>query len=130
MLNIERCPRNAYREGKCMTITDFINLQSDPKIKEILNDVYKTIREAIPDAEECISWNMPTFRKGKNIIHFAPAKKHLGIYPGPDAIEAFAGRLTDFNTSKGAIQFPYNKEIPYELIAEIAKWSYEQNAVE
>ena len=118
------------REGKCMTITDFINLQSDPKIKEILNDVYKTIREAIPDAEECISWNMPTFRKGKNIIHFAPAKKHLGIYPGPDAIEAFAGRLTDFNTSKGAIQFPYNKEIPYELIAEIAKWSYEQNVVE
>lgn len=117
------------REGLCMTITDFINLQSDSKIKEILNEVYKTIREAIPDAEECISWNMPTFRKGKNIIHFAPAKNHLGIYPGPDAIEAYAHKLEGYNTSKGAIQFPYNKEIPYELIAEIAKWSYEQNAM-
>ena len=111
-----------------MTITDFINLQSDPKIREILEKVYKTIREAIPEAEECISWNMPTFRKGKNIIHFAPAKKHLGIYPGPEAIETYAHKLEGYNTSKGAIQFPYNKDVPYDLIAEIAKWSYEHNA--
>ena len=90
--------------------------------------LYKTIREAIPEAEECISWNMPTFKKVKNIIHFAPAKKHLGIYAGPEAIEAYAHKLKDYNTSKGAIQFPYNKDVPYQLIAEIARWSYEHNA--
>ena len=111
-----------------MTILDFINLQSDPKIREILEQVYKTIREAIPEAEECISWNMPTFRKGKNIIHFAPAKKHLGIYPGPEAIEAYAHKLKGYKTSKGAIQFPYNKDVPYDLIADIARCSYEKNA--
>ena len=111
-----------------MTITEFIALQNDPKIQEILENVYKTIREAIPEAEECISWNMPTFKKGKNIIHFAPAKKHLGIYPGPEAIEAYAHKLEDYSTSKGAIQFPYNKDVPYELIADIARWSYEHNA--
>ena len=111
-----------------MTITEFIALQNDPKIREILENVYKTIREAIPEAEECISWNMPTFKKGKNIIHFAPAKKHLGIYPGPEAIEAYAHKLEDYSTSKGAIQFPYNKDVPYELIADIARWSYEHNA--
>ncbi|MBQ9304993.1 iron chaperone [Butyrivibrio sp.] len=107
-----------------MTIADYIKLQDDAEIKEILEKVYNTIKEAIPDAEECISWNMPTFRKGRNLIHFAPAKKHLGIYPGPEPIEEFADRLSGYNTSKGAIQFPYNKEIPYELIAEIAKCSY------
>ena len=110
-----------------MTIADFIGLQADEKIRGILEEVYRTIREAIPDAEECISWNMPTFKKGngKNVIHFAPAKKHLGIYPGPDAIRAYANELEGYATSKGAIQFPYNKEIPYGLIAEIAKWGYE-----
>ena len=107
-----------------MNIADYINLQDDVEVKKILEKVYKTIKEAIPDAEECISWNMPTFRKGRNIIHFAPAKKHLGIYPGPDPIEEFADRLSGYNTSKGAIQFPYNKKIPYELMADIAKCSY------
>ena len=107
-----------------MTIAEYIALQDDVAVKEILDKVYKTIKEAIPDAEECISWNMPTFRKKKNIIHFAPAKKHLGIYPGPDSIEEFADRLSGYKTSKGAIQFPYNKEIPYDLIADIARCSY------
>ena len=111
-----------------MTIAEFIALYNDPKIREILENVYKAIREAIPEAEECISWNMPTFRKGKNIIHFAPAKNHLGIYPGPESIEAFSDNLAEYSTSKGAIQFPYNKDIPYDLISEIAKWSYEHNA--
>ncbi len=110
-----------------MTISDFIALQADDRIREILEEVYRTIREAIPEAEECISWNMPTFKntKGKNVIHFAPAKKHLGIYPGPEAIVAYANELEGYVTSKGAIQFPYNKEIPYGLIARIARWGYE-----
>ena len=65
--------------------------------------------------------------KGRNLIQFAAAKKHIGLYPGPEAVEAFAGRLTEYKTSKGTIQLPYNKPFPLELIAEIAKWCEENN---
>ena len=109
-----------------MTIPEYI-AEQDESVQPRLIRIYETIRAAIPDAEECLSWGMPTFRKGRNIIHFAPAKKHIGIYPGPEAIEAFAEQLKDYKTSKGAIQLPHDKELPLELIAEIAKWSYERN---
>ena len=101
--------------------------EQDASIQTRLFEIYETIKFAIPDAEERISWGMPTFWRGRNIIHFAPAKRHIGIYPGPDAIEAFAGRLTEYKTSKGAIQFPHNKDLPLDLVADIAKWSFENN---
>lgn len=108
-----------------MTIQEYIS-QQDEYIQPRLKEVYDTIRAAIPDAEERISWSMPTFWKSRNIIHFAPAKKHIGVYPGPETVEAFAERLKDYKTSKGAIQFPNNKPLPLELIAEIARWSYKE----
>lgn len=101
--------------------------EQDQAIQSRLHEIYKTIRSAIPEAEERLSWGMPSFWKGRNIIHFATAKKHIGIYPGPDAIIAFAEQLTEYKTSKGAIQLPNNKELPLDLIADIAKWSYENN---
>ena len=84
-----------------------------------------TIRKALPEAEEKISWSMPTFWKGHNIIHFAGFKNHVGLYPGPEAIEEFAERLEAYKTSKGSIQFLYSKPMPLELIEDIAKWCYE-----
>ena len=109
-----------------MTIPEYISEQ-DPAVQPRLNAIYDTIRGAIPDAEERLSWGMPTFWKGRNIIHFAVAKHHIGLYPGPDAVEAFADRLKEYKTSKGAIQLPNKKELPLELVAEIAHWSYEKN---
>ena len=109
-----------------MTIQEYINEQA-PDLQPRFNAVYAVIRAAIPEAEERLSWGMPTFWKGHNIIHFAPAKKHIGLYPGPDAVEAFAPRLTEYKTSKGAIQLPNSRELPLELIAEIARWSWEHN---
>ena len=85
-------------------------------------------RHHIPEAQEKISWSMPTFWKGQNLIHFAAFKKHIGLYPGGEATEVFADRLSDFDTSKGTIRLPHNRELPLELIAEIARWSYERNA--
>ena len=101
--------------------------EQDETIRPRLEDVYKVIRDAIPNAEERISWGMPTFWEGRNIIHFAAAKKHIGLYPGPEAIEFFADRLQDYKTSKGAIQLPNNKELPIDLIKDIAIWCYERN---
>lgn len=109
-----------------MTIQEYISEQ-DEAIQPRLVTIYNTISKAIPDAEERISWGMPTFWKGRNIIHFAPAKKHIGLYPGPEAITAFADQLKGYKTSKGAIQLPNSKELSVELIAEIARWSYEKN---
>jgi len=110
-----------------MTIHEYIDGQ-EQSIRPRLTAIYDTIRAAIPSAEERLSWGMPTFWKGRNIIHFAAAKKHIGLYPGSEAVEAFADRLADYKTSKGAIRLPNNKELPLELIAEIARWSYEKNS--
>ena len=71
---------------------------------------------------------MPTFWKGKNIIHFAASKNHLGLYPGGEATTVFADRLADYDVSKGTIRLPYNQPLPKELITDIAKWCYEQYA--
>ena len=109
-----------------MTIPEYISEQ-DPAVQPRLNAIYDTICGAIPDAEERLSWGMPTFWKGRNIIHFAVAKHHIGLYPGPDAVEAFADRLKEYKTSKGAVQLPNKKELPLELVAEIARWSYKKN---
>ena len=101
--------------------------EQDETIRPRLEDVYKVISDAMPNAEERISWGMPTFWKGRNIIHFAAAKKHIGLYPGPEAIEFFADRLQDYKTSKGAIQLPNNKELPLDLIKDLSRWCYERN---
>ena len=108
-----------------MTIREYIDNQ-DEAVRPRLDAVYETIRAAIPDAEERLSWGMPTFRKGRNIIHFAPAKKHIGLYPGPEAVAAFAERLTGYKTSKGAIRLPDDKELPLALIADIARWCFDR----
>ena len=109
-----------------MTIAEYISNQ-DESIQPRLLAIYDAIRSVLPEAEERISWGMPTFCKGRNIIHFAPAKNHIGIYPGSETVEAFADRLKAYKTSKGAVQLPNNKELPLGLIAEIALWSYEKN---
>ena len=70
---------------------------------------------------------MPTYWKKHNLIQFAAFKKHIGLYPGPEAVEAFADKLQDYKTSKGAIQIPYDKPLPLELIAQIAKWCEQGN---
>lgn len=131
MWSCPKCGRSFKRQGQdhyCgkapETIDEYIAAQQD-ELQQYLNEVRDTIRAALPDAEERISWSMPTFWKGHNIIHFAAFKKHAGLYPGPAAVTAFAGRLTEYKTSKGTIQLPYSRPVPAELISDIAKWCYE-----
>jgi len=103
------------------SIDDYIAGQPD-EIKPILDKVRETIRKAAPNATEKISWQMPTFRQGEDLIHFCAHKNHFGIYPGMIERIPFQERLAEYKTSKGAIQFPYNKPIDYDLIADITKW--------
>ena len=108
------------------TIEEYIFSQPED-VRPYLHQVNDAIKSSLPDAKGKISWSMPTYWKGRNLIQFAAAKKHIGLYPGPEAVEAFAERLTEYNTSKGTIQLPYSKPLPLELIAEIAKWCEENN---
>ncbi len=103
------------------TIEEYIERQPE-YARPYLRQINEAIRSAIPEAKEKISWGMPTYRKNHNLIHFAAFKKHIGLYPGAEAVEAFADKLKDFKTSKGTIQLPYDKPLPLDLIVQIAKW--------
>ena len=93
-----------------------------------LNKLRQVIREAAPNTKETISYRMPTFKLNGNLVHFAAFKKHIGFYPTPSAISAFEKELAPYNTSKGAVQFPYDKPIPYELVEKIVKYRIKENS--
>lgn len=103
------------------TIDEYIAQQSED-VRPTLIRVRETIRSAAPNAIEKISWRMPTFWQGENLIHFASFKKHIGIYPGDLTLTPFADKLGEYRHTKGAIQFPYDNPIPYDLIAEITAY--------
>ena len=126
-----KCGREFSRQNQdhyCMkpqNIDEYIaaqDTQARPRLKEVRN----ILRAALPEAEERISWAMPTYRKGRNIIHFAAAKKHIGLYPGDRAAAAFKDELAGLDVSKGTIRLPYSRALPADLIARIAKWCYEE----
>lgn len=129
-----QCPKcgrefkNTYQDHYCgeppKTIDAYIEAQQE-SVQPFLKQVRAVLRTALPGAQERISWRMPTFWSKHNIIHFAAFKKHIGLYPGDKAVKYFSNRLTEYKTSKGAVQFQYVESLPLELIAEIAKWCYE-----
>jgi uncharacterized protein YdhG (YjbR/CyaY superfamily) len=70
---------------------------------------------------------MPTFFQQGNVVHFAAHKNHIGFYPTSSGIEVFKDKLNEYKSSKGAVQFPFDKPVPYELISEITKFRVAQN---
>ena len=103
------------------TIDEYIAL-FEQDVREILEGVRRTIRQAAPNAREKISWQMPTFWQNENLVHFAAAKRHIGFYPGESGVRIFSDKLKGYKTSKGAIQFPMSEPMPYDLIAEITRF--------
>ena len=87
----------------------------------------KVIKEAAPDANEKISYQMPTFALHGNLVHFAALKNHIGFYPTPSGINAFKDELSDYKGSKGSIQFPMGKPLPYQLISKIVQFRVAEN---
>lgn len=106
---------------KPQNVDEYIAAQ-DEAVQPKLREIREILRSELPDALEKISWSMPTYWKGRNLIHFAASKKHLGLYPGDEATAAFAEELKDFDVSKGTIRLPYDRELPEELIRKIARW--------
>ncbi len=101
--------------------------QFPPDIQELLQQIRAVIRQTAPQATEKISYQMPTFYLNGNLVHFAKQKNHIGFYPGPAGIENYTEALKAYKTSKGAIQFPLDKPIPFDLIRAIVAFRVQQN---
>ena len=98
-----------------------------PDIQEKLQRIREVIRNAAPEAVEAIKYQIPTFVWKGNLVHFAAFKKHIGFYPTPSGIEAFQDELSEYKTSKGAVQFPLDSPVPYSLITKIVKFRMREN---
>ena len=115
-----------YCGAKPASIDEYIARQPE-KLQPRLNALRDAIRAALPDAAETITWSMPNWKGGRNLIQFAVNKNHIGLYPGEDAVQHFAERLAEFKTNKGNIQLPLDGELPFELIGDIARWCLAQD---
>ena len=130
MWKCPKCGRTFARQeqqhycGRPETVDDYIAAQ-DASVQPRLRELRALLRDAVPEAEERMSWSMPTLWQGRNLIHFAASKKHLGLYPGGEATAVFAEELKDLEVSKGAIRLPWDRELPAALIRRIARWCWE-----
>lgn len=97
-----------------------------PKVAEILNQIRHCIKEAAPEAQEVISYNMPAFKQGKVLVYFAAFKNHIGFYALPSGNVAFQEALSKYKVGKGSIQFPLNQPMPFELIKQMVAFRVEE----
>ncbi len=109
-------------ENKLKTIDEYIST-CVPEHQPKLTELRQLILTAEPKLKEKISWQMPTFYVDYNVIHFAAHKNHIGIYPGPEAIEKFSDRLKGYKVSKGAFQIPYDRPFDADLITDMIRFN-------
>jgi len=93
-----------------------------PEVQSILEKIRSTIRAAAPEAEEKISYQMPTFALMGNLIHFAAFKEHIGLYPPVKGDEKLKAEISRYQGEKGNLKFPLDEPIPYSLITRIVKF--------
>jgi uncharacterized protein YdhG (YjbR/CyaY superfamily) len=111
---------------KAENIDEYI--ASFPKeIQKMLKAMRTTIKKAAPEAEETISYAIPTFTLKGNLVHFAAFQNHIGFYPAPRGIEAFKKELSMYEGGKGTVKFPLDKPLPLNLISKIVKFRVKEN---
>lgn len=108
------------------TIDEYIAQFTD-EIQVILQNIRNEIKKAAPEANEKISYQMPAFDLNGILVYFAAFKNHIGFYPTASGIEAFKDELTGYKWSKGAIQFPLDQPIPYDLVQKITLYRVNEN---
>lgn len=114
-------------QAACASVDEYIQ-QFDGEIRQRMVAMRALIHEASPDITEKIAWGMPTFVLNGNLVHFSGEKRHMGFHPSPSAIEAFASRLAPYKFSKGTVQLPYDKPMPYDLIREMVAFRVREQA--
>jgi uncharacterized protein YdhG (YjbR/CyaY superfamily) len=96
-------------------------------VQEVLQQVRTIIHKAAPEAEEAISYQMPTFKLNGNLVHFAAWKNHIGFYPTPSGTKEFQKELSQYAVAKGSIQFPLDEPMPLALITKIVRFRVKEN---
>ena len=96
-------------------------------MQKLLRELRAAIKSAAPDAQEKISYQMPTFYLNGNLVHFAAYKGHIGFYPTPSAMEGFSAELAAYETSKGAVRFPLDQPLPPDLVRRITAFRVAEN---
>ncbi len=114
------------RKSKYTTIDEYI-AQCPQEVQPMLNKIRAVIKESAPGAVERISYQMPGFYLKGMLVWFAALKHHIGFYPTPAGIDAFEEELSAYRSTKGAVQFPLDKPIPYDLIAKVVKFRVAAN---
>ncbi len=108
------------------TIDSYISLHPE-NVRTILEKIRHTIKVAAPNAIEVISYQMPAFKQNKVLVYFAAFKNHIGFYPTASGIENFKNEFSGLTYSKGAVQFPLDKPIPFALITKIVKFRMKED---
>ncbi len=96
-------------------------------VQNVLQQVWRAIREAAPGAKELISYQIPGFTLRGSLVWFAAFKDHIGFYPKASGIEEFKEKLSAYEISKGTVRFPLDKPIPLDLIQEIVRFRVREN---
>lgn len=96
-------------------------------IQVILEKLRQTIKAAAPEAQEAISYGLPTFKLNGNVVHFGGFKNHIGFYPAPRGIEAFKAELAPYQGGKGTVKFPLDQPIPFDLVTKIVEFRVKEN---
>ena len=114
---------------KPQTHDEYLATVSDDK-RAALEDLRRTIREAAPGAEECITYGLPAFRlDGRNLVAYGAAAKHCALYPmSASTVEAFADELEDYETGKGTIRFQVDNPLPDSLVRKLVEARIAENA--
>jgi uncharacterized protein YdhG (YjbR/CyaY superfamily) len=100
-----------------------------PEVQAILEQIRMTIREAVPDAQETISYGMPTFTlNGRYLLYFAAYKKHIGLYPAPIGVEEFQEAVSRYGAGKGTLKFPLDQPMPLDLLHTIVQFRAREQA--
>jgi uncharacterized protein YdhG (YjbR/CyaY superfamily) len=98
-----------------------------PETQKMLKEFRSFIKSAAPGAVEKISYGMPTFYLKGNLVHFAAFKDHYGFFPGPSGIDEFKDELMPYRTGKGTLRFPFNEEIPWNLLKKVIRHRVKEN---
>ena len=104
---------------KSKTVPEYINAAPKEAQKK-LREMRACLRKTAPKAQESLKWGMPAFSHKRILFTYAGFKHHIGFYPTPSAVRAFAKDLSAFKAAKGSIQFPLDRPLPLALIRKIA----------